>query len=342
MPCLLFARILTYIPGHLLGAGHLFAVAISELSFDLVIFPATTPHEVRHLLHPALLPYPSMSPEGSLNFGFFIEMVFTPWVQFYFPLLVFGAVIPCLIAHACIWTAVREVGQFHWAMLLLLIYGGSLFIQGLSRTDWIHLLPTSIVAMMLFSGLLWEVRSRGGEAQHWMASTVLVVVLAGPFLLEPARRHLRSMGSGLAFNCSSMIDRARCFKLGVDQECAINYIVEHTSIGDGIFVGNSRQDRFFVNDIMFYFLAERQCATKYHELYPGPATTPPVQRAIVEDLKKFDVHCIVLSSRFDSRTEPNQSALSSGIMYPDTFIRNNHQLVEPFGEYLIWKLLQGT
>ena len=93
---------------------------------------------------------------------------------------------------------------------------------------------------------------------------------------------------------------------------------------------------------MFYFLAERHSATKYHELYRWLATTLHVQRVIVGAMKRFDVHYIVLSSRFDSWTEPYQSALSSGIMYLDTFIRNNHQFVERFGEYSIWKLPQDT
>ena len=48
-----------------------------------------------------------------------------------------------------------------------------------------------------------------------------------------------------------------------------------------------------MNDIAFYFLADRPSVTKYHELHPGLANTLPVQQAMIAELVDQEVTWIV-------------------------------------------------
>ena len=93
---------------------------------------------------------------------------------------------------------------------------------------------------------------------------------------------------------------------------------------------------------MFYFLAERHSATKYHELHPGLATTEEVQLEIIDELKRKNVKFIVLWSGAENVTEPNESSVSSGVTLLDDFIRTNYAPVMYFGPYkILQKLMPG-
>lgn len=141
----------------------------------------------------------------------------------------------------------------------------------------------------------------------------------------------------------SQLDRARGIYVFENQEyflsTAIKFIQANTRPDELIFAGNSRHDRIFVNDVMFYFLSERHSATKYHELHPGLATTEEVQREIIDELKRNSVKFIVLWSGAENVTEPNESSISSGVNILDDFIRMNYAPVMYFGPYKIMQKL---
>ncbi|MBC7321052.1 glycosyltransferase family 39 protein [bacterium] len=141
----------------------------------------------------------------------------------------------------------------------------------------------------------------------------------------------------------SLLDRARGIYVFENQEyflsTTIKFIQANTKPDESIFVGNSRHDRIFVNDVMFYFLSERHSATKYHELHPGLATTEEVQREIIEELKKNNVRFIVLWSGAENVSEPNESSISSGVTILDDFIKMNYAPVMYFGPYKVLQKL---
>jgi hypothetical protein len=118
-------------------------------------------------------------------------------------------------------------------------------------------------------------------------------------------------------------------------EDAIRYIQAHVREKEKIFVGNQRHDRILMSDIMFYFLSERDSATRYHQLDPGLATTKPKQDYIIDELEKNTVEYMVLAS-FDSR-EPNLSSVSSEVYILDEYIRTEFEPIKTFGQYEIWK-----
>lgn len=125
-----------------------------------------------------------------------------------------------------------------------------------------------------------------------------------------------------------------------DQERAVEYVVAHTREDEAIFVGNSRHDRIFTNDVGFYFLSGRPSATRFHELFPGVATTLLVQKEIARDIESMGVRCVVLVHARQSE-EPNSSAVSSGVYYLDEFIRSRYTPVARFGKYEIRKRFGG-
>jgi hypothetical protein len=87
-------------------------------------------------------------------------------------------------------------------------------------------------------------------------------------------------------------------------------------------------------DVMFYFLAERHSATKYHELVPGVTTRADVQATMVENLRHARVRYVIL--RRDIGSEPsNESSRSSGVHLLDRYIEDHFQPVRDFGNYVV-------
>jgi hypothetical protein len=122
---------------------------------------------------------------------------------------------------------------------------------------------------------------------------------------------------------------------GEPLEQAIRMIQRCVPRKEKIFVGHSRHDMIFANDVMFYFLSERDSATRYHELHPGLATTRSIQDEIIRELIKQNVNYIVLWNNPEKVMEPNKSSESSGITDLDDFIQSRYQIMANFGPYAI-------
>ena len=101
-------------------------------------------------------------------------------------------------------------------------------------------------------------------------------------------------------------------------------------------MGVFRHDKLYINNAIFYFLSERQCATEFHELHPGVVSELPAQNRIINALEKNKVQFIVLTDEHNAN-EPNLSSISSGLKTLDNYIRNNFYKVTSFGEYYIFK-----
>ncbi|MCX7668662.1 MAG: hypothetical protein N2439_01130, partial [Anaerolineae bacterium] len=136
--------------------------------------------------------------------------------------------------------------------------------------------------------------------------------------------------------CYATDPKAGCVPLGSDQAAVAAYIRAHTAADEYVFIGNTRHDKIFVNDMMLYFLVDRPIPTRYAELHPGLATTLPVQQTIAAELAAHDVRWIVLATSWEAR-EPNASSLSSGVTYLDDYIRRQYRFVTSFGNYQVWQ-----
>lgn len=123
---------------------------------------------------------------------------------------------------------------------------------------------------------------------------------------------------------------------GANMQQAVKFIQENVPENEKIFVANSRHDKSDISDVMFYFLSERDSATRYFVLKSGLVTNEFVQSRIVKDLIRQNVKYIVVWHG-DKEAEKMES---SGVHILDNFIQENYKLVKDFGEYSILKKIE--
>jgi hypothetical protein len=302
----------------LTGFGYVgSASGFGNLWDQVVVFPIMMFREVRWLPYPALLPTKS----ELLN-----------WVRFYFPLFVYG------IAFSYYTYSILKkhiiLNTQYFGSIAVIILGVLLFAQALSRYGYSHVLPTSLVTILVTFSLLSQTVFKSANLIIKLARVILLTILISVYTVLPALMLLYALRHFSPLECYSQIERASCVYLEKDQERAVEYIRAHTREGETIFVGNQRHDLILFNDVGFYFLSIRQSSSKYSELHPGVATTLSVQQEIVHDIESKNVNWIVLVLVPES-TEPNASANSSGIRYLDDYIQSKYSLVEKFGNYQI-------
>lgn len=292
--------------------AFLAVVPASELWFDLVAFPAVVINKYRMLPFPPL-PAPGM-PRADLRTS----------VLFYVPVLVFA----CALIRS-----LAKRGEPGPALLALLGFG--FFRQAFNRADEVHMLSATLVAGVLTPVLLFALARSGRSRVAGVAAVVIAVAAGDAYLLGPAQGLATIAGQDSPSYRHYTLERGRGIQSLPDQEMAIRYIQARTSKTDSIFVGSSRHDQLIVNDILFYFLADRRCATRYHDLCPGVATTLPVQQEIVSDLESRRVEFVVICVRWHNIVEPNESGRSSGVTLLDEYIQRHFRPVANFGYYIV-------
>ncbi|MBM4460769.1 MAG: glycosyltransferase family 39 protein [Chloroflexi bacterium] len=233
--------------------------------------------------------------------------------------------------------ATTNLPIFRTATLLaaLSLTGLGLVIKATSRYHELHALPAAIIALIVAVALAYRIPHRLWRTLPFSVGVagLAFLLLYGPYILhftDMFKQTSRYVTTG----CYARLERAGCVPLGQDQERAAEYVRAQTGPDERIFVGNTRHDLIFVNDLLFYFLADRPSATRYAELHPGLATTLPIQQAIVQELASQDVQWVVTLRMWESR-EPNASSVSSGVTHLDDFIRDNYATVTTFGGYRV-------
>ncbi|MGD0589224.1 MAG: glycosyltransferase family 39 protein [Bacteroidota bacterium] len=307
---------------------------LSNLWTQAVIFPTSAlHHEVRWLSYPSLIP--SGIPFTLSIFTYIAaNSEFSNWLRFYSPLIIYGIAIYDFILS--LFKKRIVLNTFFFGTTALTILGVLLFAQALSRYDYIHVLPSSMIAFLVVIPIIRRVviHIHNLVLKCYFFTAVIVLIIL--YFHFPVRSFLFSTKNFSPLGCYSHIERASCISISQDQEHAIDYIRLHTQDGESIFVGNQRHDLISINDIGFYFLCNRPCATKYHDLFPGVVTTRSVQEEIVHDIQSKNVRWIVLVNVLES-CEPNASAVSSGVLFLDDFIRSVYAPIVKFGNYEIWK-----
>lgn len=303
-----------------------------ELWKQMVQFPLSGFHETRWKPYPG--PFSPLvlmlNPNGIGLQMFASESI--KWAVFYLPIVTFAAGIfhsLGLKREARVFLATPHIG-----MIPVVLFGMLLFVQSLNRFDYIHVIPSSIIAVLV--GFLCVYRN--DTLQQYRGSRVpnrtllaSIVVLYG---IMSAGILVQTIGQYPPLRSASTNPIAAGVSLPSDQEFAVEFVRKRTSRGEAIFVCNRRHDKILFNDIGFYFLCDRPNASRYYELHPGVVTTLTVQQEIVRDILSHHVTWIVLVTTPESR-EPNSSARSSGIHYLDEFIRSAYTPVAEFGNYTI-------
>lgn len=318
--------------------GYLVSVAgFAAMVDNLLVFPATTFRAVRWL------PYPALTPDWSIwsgpgGVGVRLERMLGDYLRFYIPLLVYG-----LSTLLLVWSAVRSLrGGARFARTdvmaaSLVVMGVGMFVQALSRYDEIHVLPASLVVVILITWLVRQIPSRQWDRP--IVAAPVVIVLLTPVLLyfvspyldlaEYVRRHPPTA-------CFSTLPRAGCVATLPGQEEIVRLLDRQSPDRGPIFSGLLRHDNVFVNDVSIYFLAGRPIATRYHELHPGVTTTRPVQEEMIAEFATHKPEWLVLLT-WGNPNEPNASRFNSGVTLLDDYIREHYRKSLTTGAYELWR-----
>jgi hypothetical protein len=295
-----------------------------ENLFDQVFFfPTVVLHNIRWL------PYPTVIPRNYI----FNEI----WLSFYIPLIVFLITFIALIIKA--YSRHPSLDKRFFTLLSLLLFGVLLFNQALSRNDKIHIIPASILIFPVVVVLFQLVTSTNRTRISFFTRGFLEVLLLGLLAFYVPNSFvtlLITLKNDAPWSCHSSLPILSCTVISADEEQAASYIKTQTLPGDRIFVGNRKHTSIFVNDIGFYYLSERLSVSRFNELYPGVATTLPVQRQIVDELEKNRVAWVVLVDITDPK-EQNLSSNDSGVVILDEYIRNHYVENKMFGKYQVMK-----
>jgi Dolichyl-phosphate-mannose-protein mannosyltransferase len=316
------------------------AGAAQDMLLDLVLLPAKTYVRMRSLPFPSVIAIARDASHGKLGS--------LDQLAIYLPIV---AVLLGVIAASALGGNQRSatsadeqalISQRRWILVQLSVFSLLFFFKGWVRVSLIHMALSIVPALVIM--ITWELRARAAKILFGVGIVCLLLIS-----LQPMRTAFwqfeknwiwaaQSSGvfgiarsdSGTCFPPAGL-ERLRCFHIPRDREAAIRYVQEHTAENESIFVGLTRHDKTFCNDILFYFLSKRPSVTKWHEFDPGVQTTVEIQTEMVGELEMRRPRYAVLSSEWDNIQEPNESSPGSGVTILDQFIHANYYIVAAFG-----------
>ena len=288
--------------------------ALGYLYNDLIIMPLTFSKS-------QVFPYPSLS---RWNLPFYV-----------FPSVVLAGAI------SSIFLIIRKKDDTTaYAILLISLIGIFFFNQARWRSDMVHLIPVALTGILLAPILLHTLMKRF-SLNIWSSRIVflLFVIAFGITLSKPIsviKRLLSTTNGYILKNINPDIERAQYWDIREDIRDTVAYIKKNTSNNDYIYVGVKNHDKFNFNEVIIYFLSERDSASRYHVLNTGYHTTSEVQQGMVNEFKNRPPKLVLLLTRF--RNEPNLSSIDTKVDILDNYISSNYELKETYGFYEIWMI----
>ena len=317
----------------------LIRVPFSELVADLITFPSAVYPHVRSL------PFPLLWEEGGGNRSVAAAVraalsPTNPSLPYYVPIVVY------VVGLIYVVQTVRANFQRPWpkrltVTLFFLVLGGLFFLQAIVRCDIHHFLPTFLPAIIVSGLIVSEFLSRFREGRKYFV-TIAIILTVGISLVSVQRHaflyRFRLIAESVTgrLHCQLPVNRAKGIR--VDGDCSdyselIAYVRDSLAPGEKVFVGTMRHDQIAKNDVLLYFLTDRECAIRYHELHPGVVTTDRVQQEIIAACESQHLRYIVRADL--SGKEPNESAISSGVRLLDEYLDLNFSVEQRFGIYEI-------
>ncbi len=315
-------------------------VPVQTIIDDLIIFPLKVFPSVRSVPFPAPLPDGFALSRGEASLFQYLAQLSERWI-FYFSLSVLLATCVFFALGRC--RSLQEgnkgplVSSWNWETVLLLVFGLVSLNNLRVRPDLAHLLPSFVLAAVLSAGLGLKLFTKASVRKGLLLLGAFLTI--GLLLVNPFYRWLTPELPGTygALTLNHNLERARGAGVYPNQAEAVRFVQGISFPWERIFVGNDRHDSIYTNDIMFYFLSGLPSVTKYHELFPGLATSLAVQTEIVGELKKNNVRHIVRLSpfpHFKNREVTNEPVPVSVL---DDFITQNYQPVQRFGLWSVWE-----
>jgi hypothetical protein len=128
-----------------------------------------------------------------------------------------------------------------------------------------------------------------------------------------------------------------CFSSDDDRIRTVEYIDNHTTPDQTLFVGLPQHQVISINDNLVYFASQRLPATRWSDFNPDLQNRYDIQVEMVKELVASAPPYIVEDSEFALLNEPNDSSKSSGVTLLDDFINNNYHSVQVYGDMAIWQ-----
>jgi hypothetical protein len=339
--------LVAYVAGAGLIAGTAAIALVSVVPLQdavepLITYPAQVYPYVRSLPYP---PFPSAALLSGAPSGM---RAIVDFIGVYLPVVV----VPMGLLVYLEYRRSTHVSQPRaWLVLLLTSIIVTLYVKGAVRVSPLHLAQSMLPAIALLAIVACPRTSAVSARSRWLrAPTLICLTLVAaiplPVLIQRlpqadgrdagVLQRIKTAYWATRSLCGPQaVARARCFATDPHQLEAIRYVVARVPAEERIYVGAGRHDRLFAADVMFYFLAERDAATKFYDLIPGLQTTHRIQQHIISDLQKHGVRYVVLVTLFDNVAEQNLSAISTGVTTLDDFIRDHYKLDAQFGSYAV-------
>lgn len=324
------------------------AGVIPDFIFQVVEYPSKYYARTRSLPFPRLLPL-----EGKPYFPEFI--VYLP------PFAVVAAIAAIFVSEqgAPQNGARAQPEASNWKLGLITVLSAFFYLKGIVRVSPLHMSLSIIPAIIALAAATDRIFGRRRTIAI-IAVGVALLVLGIPSLFaawhiaKQAARNTVAFVEGQLFSRATneavstsgscrpaiYLERERCFILPPQMVQALHFVHENTKSGEPIFVGVGRHDKIFVNNIVFYFIADRPPATKWYQFDPGLQSSWPIQNEMIAELRENSVRYVILDTEWDNMNEPNESALSSGVTTLDEFIAGNYSVVAELGSYRILKRKQ--
>jgi hypothetical protein len=238
-----------------------------------------------------------------------------------------------LLASASGLRAHRRGGDAVTLLFLAIVSGIGVF-HMFGRTDVFHVLFALPVPLLLASALATHAAQRGPLGALAAAALVLWLLQPGAVPTEATQR----LWPPAALRAPPAANTLGIPRVGAildpapgPRRAILTFIQTHAKPGEPIFVGQPEHDRIILNDLLFYFLADRRGATRYQQFDPGLTTRAEVQREMVADLEAKRPPVVVLTPRYFA-PEPNRSR-ERGARLLDEYIASHYELRARVGRY---------
>ncbi|MCX7735646.1 MAG: glycosyltransferase family 39 protein [Candidatus Kapabacteria bacterium] len=318
---LVLAFILVFIPVYL---TLIITSGFNNVFEQLIIFPSKIFTDYRSLPFPN--PFDVFSIDASITTK--LNILWTGKV-FYLPLLIY--VITIIITYI---KNQEKINIEKLTTIHLVIAGLLFYLQASIRSDIEHLLPTLFISSILIVYLIYKFGKN-----IWIKTIFAILTL---FLISvPIYKKFEQNTQKLVLLKiprlnGILVDQVKAYELN----SIYNFFKENVHYNEKIFVGNSKHDLIYINDVMMYFLLNHPAGTKYHELSPGQATTKNVQLEIIRDLQKNKVKYVILRKEEIQSSEKNLSSISSGITLLDDYLDINYKEVFSTPNYTVKKFIE--
>jgi hypothetical protein len=151
------------------------------------------------------------------------------------------------------------------------------------------------------------------------------------WLLEPGKMPPHAPNQSWC-SVHTPITHGLCFLMDEDHMQTVEFLLQHTTVTDTLYVGIPQHDRILLNDNLTYFATQRLPATKWSHFDPFLQNSLGIQQEMVAELSRNKPPYVVLDSEFDSLHEPNGSSVHTGVHLLDDYIAQNYRWVKTFGK----------